>query len=135
MNPIDIKVIPHSEQRYPTVGDYWNDGEHIRFRVSKMGDWRYEFLVAFHELIEWSLCKQRHITIPSIDAFDKAYERAREQKVRAPCGCTPTEESEPGFDVHAPYYHEHVWATRFERVMALLLRVNWKHYAHKVTTL
>ena len=59
---INIETIPHSDQRYPTVGDYWDDENGvIQVRVSDMKDWRYEALVVMHELIEMFLTKHRGI--------------------------------------------------------------------------
>ena len=54
-----IETIKHSEQRYPTVGDYWTDSDGtLQVRVSEMGDDRYALLVAVHEVIEAFLCQQ-----------------------------------------------------------------------------
>ena len=55
-----IETIPHESQRYPTVGDYWLDESGVeQIRVSEMMDWRYEVLVAVHEIIEMALTRQR----------------------------------------------------------------------------
>ena len=56
---IEIKTIPHNSQRYDTVGDWWTDEEGWHFRVSYMGNWRYQFLVAFHEMLELAWCTRR----------------------------------------------------------------------------
>jgi hypothetical protein len=68
-----IKVIPHSLQRYNTVGDYVKDENGITITVSKMRP-HYEFLVAIHELIEAYLVQAKGIKIEDIDAFDKRFE-------------------------------------------------------------
>ena len=68
------------------------------------------------------------------DEFDIAYERARENEMKMPgdgtadCGCKITEDSEPGDDRHAPYFHEHQIAAGFERMLAALLGVDWEAY-------
>jgi hypothetical protein len=124
-------TIPHSEQRYPTVGDYWETVEHGVYplrrevRVSEMGNIDYEFLVAIHEQIEQHLCKKRGISEETITAFDIAYEAAR------PEGDT----TEPGNDTRAPYYHEHQFATSIERQLAAALGVDWNKYDQTVNEL
>ncbi len=40
---IHIKTVPHKEQRYNTVGDYWIEDRVIQIRVSEMGNEDYEF--------------------------------------------------------------------------------------------
>jgi hypothetical protein len=95
----------------------------------------YEFLVIVHEFIEWFLISQKGIKIEAIDKFDMAYEDAREKKVKAPCGCKPTIDSEPGFDKHAPYYFAHKFATKIEKLLANFLGVDWKKYDNTIINL
>lgn len=117
---ITIKTIPHSDQRYPTIGDYWfEDNGDIQIRVSDTGNWKYELLVALHELIEVSLCKDRGISEPAIKAFDEHFEANR--SVFDP-------DSEPGDDPKAPYRKEHRFAENLERLFAAELGVNWDSY-------
>jgi hypothetical protein len=123
---IDITTIAHWVQRYPTVGDYWTGADgtsHIR--VSDMGDWRYELLVAVHEMVEQAICRQREISEDDITAFDVAFEANR------PDGNT----SEPGNDIRAPYYKEHQFATFVERAVASELGVDWEAYSKFVNEL
>lgn len=121
---IEIETIPHDEQKYPTVGDWWftdnNDfeGESLQIRVSDMDNWKYELLVAFHELAEVMLCKDRGISAKKVDDFDKKFEKARKK------GNT----DEPGFDSKAPYRKEHTFATGVEMLLAEQLNVDWKKY-------
>ena len=139
---VTIEVIPHSEQRYPTSGDWWYDecGE-LQIRVSSMGNWAYEMLVAHHELTEALLCKRAGIGGADVDGFDIAYEKARDEGATAVFadfldGLPPkrvsqapiTAESEPGDDPGAPYYTEHQIATGFERIMAAKMEVDWHLY-------
>lgn len=119
MLDIEIKTIPHQEHRYPTVGDYWDEGSKEVFRVSELEDWRYEFLIAFHELTEKALCRVKGISVADIDAFDIEYEKGR---------VPDDKESEPGNDPSAPYYREHQLAMGLERTMAALLDVDWIVY-------
>lgn len=133
---IDYRVIPHKEQRYPTVGDYWLEGETLQLRVSKMSDARYEWLVALHELIEFSTCQLMGVELKAIDAFDTEYEDCSKNKRALPCGCKiPDIHDEPGDDPHAPYYRQHQIATIAERTIAFLLGVNWATYDVEVELL
>ena len=115
---INIKSIPHSEQRYETCGDYWDDEKGTNIRVSNMGNEDYEFLVAVHELVEQYLCKKRGISEESISAFDIEYEKNRIFE----------DTSEPGDNKDAPYRKEHFFATSIERLIAGELGVDWKDY-------
>lgn len=117
---INIETIPHQSQRYPTVGDYWEDGAEVeQVRVSEMPDWRYEALVAVHELIEMILTKHRGIAEQAISEFDIAFEKSRE--VGQVLG-------EPGDDPRSPYRKEHFFATNVERLLAAELGVDWFAY-------
>lgn len=120
-----IETIPHSSQRYDTVGDYFNEDGTERIIVSDMGDEDYEFLVAIHELAEQYLTKRRGITEASITAFDEEFERNRKEG----------NEDEPGDDPNAPYQNEHCLATSIERMMAAALGVKWKEYEDAVNAL
>jgi hypothetical protein len=117
---IHIETIPHHQQRYPTVGDYWEeDGGTEQVRVSELPDWRYEALIAVHEMVEMILTKHRNISEEMISAFDIAFERDREAgKVLG----------EPGDDPRAPYRREHFFATNLERLLAAELGVDWGAY-------
>ena len=124
---INIETIPHGEQRYPTVGDYWDDPDGVvQVRVSDMKDWRYEALVAIHELIEMFLTKARDIPEQSISEFDIKFEKSREEGLVA---------GEPGDHVHAPYRREHFFATNLERLLSSELGVDWFEYDRDVDAL
>ena len=115
---IIVETIPHHKQRYPTVGDWEWQGDNLFIRVSELGDWRYEMLVAFHEIAESLICKQRGIPESVVNEFDIEYERNRPEG----------DLSEPGDDVCAPYYHEHQFSTCVERLLCRELGVDWKQY-------
>ncbi|MDQ2899458.1 MAG: hypothetical protein M3Y07_06610 [Acidobacteriota bacterium] len=121
---INIETIPHETQRYPTVGDYWEDATQMeQVRVSEMPDWRYEALVAVHELVEMILGKHRGIAEEAISDFDIEFEKSREAgKVLG----------EPGDDSRAPYRKEHFFATNVERLLAAELGVDWFAYERLV---
>lgn len=123
---IKIETIPHKRQRYPTVGDWYLDKSGtIVVRVSRMGNWRYEVLVAVHELVELLLCEHRGISQAAVDKFDKDYEANRK----------PGDDSEPGDDPKAPYRREHFFATSIERLLAAELGVDWAKYELKLYSL
>jgi hypothetical protein len=122
MLKIHIETIPHEQHRYPMVGDYWDESDGtLQVRVSEMGDPRYEFLVAFHELIEKELCRQRGISEPEVTRFDMQFEAEREQGLH---GLT----DEAGDAPDAPYRREHVFATNLERMLAHEMGVDWSTY-------
>jgi hypothetical protein len=140
VDKIDIQIIPHAEQRYRTVGDWWwtqeEDGSRkLHIRVSRMSAYRGELLVMIHELIEALICDYSRVTDKAVDEFDRDYEASREKYVKARCGCMPTVDSEPGDDVHAPYHHQHYLASAIERVLALALHVDWDKYVEEVNSL
>lgn len=129
MFEIHIKTIPHRKQRYETVGDWlWigkGKAKRLLIRVSQMSDWRYEFLVALHELVEVALCHYQGITQKQVDAFDMRFEKNRK----------PGNVDEPGDDDKAPYRVQHCIATGVERIAAALLGVSWNRYADEVESL
>lgn len=126
MISVNIETISHSDQRYPTVGDWWRGADGSwQIRVSRMSDWRYEMLVAIHELVECTLCFAMGVSGDEVDEFDTAFETAR------PDGNT----DEPGDNPDAPYRVQHGIATGVERIMASLLGVSWKAYDDEVNSL
>jgi hypothetical protein len=124
---IQLETIPHEQQRYPTVGDYWEDENGVeQVRVSAMKDWRYEVLVGVHELIELALARHRGISEKAISDFDIAFESSKEQgSVSGEAGDHPL----------APYRREHFFATSLERMLAAELDVDWGEYERYIDTL
>ncbi len=110
---IRIGTVAHSHQRYDTVGDWHgNTPGNTSIVVSELSDWRYEFLVGLHELVEATLCQARGVTDEAVTAFDKEY----------------IGDDEPGDDPRAPYFNEHMFATAVERMVASELGVSWDDY-------
>lgn len=122
---VTVRVIPHSQQRYPTVGDWQWIFDNLDIAVSDMEDWRYSFLVGFHEQIEAVLCRLRRVTQEQVDRFDMEYEKNRPEG----------DESEPGNDLNAPYHREHTFATMLEMLMCYEMGVDWEEYDKKVNSL
>jgi len=129
-----LKFIAHKRHRYETVGDYFYKRGVWHFRVSKMKDPRYCWLVFLHEIIEWTICKLTKVPWRAIDRFDMDYEQARgPEHAPMPCGCSPYDE--PGDDPHAPYRDAHLAATACEKIIAKALRVPWPLYEEAVEKL
>lgn len=127
---IVIETIPHSQQRYETVGDWFfeqtkNCGLILHIKVSSMQNADMEILVAIHELIEAILCSKRGITQQVVDAFDESFEFVREKG----------DDSEPGDSPDAPYRKEHLFTTGIEKLMAAELDVDWQAYEKAVNEL
>lgn len=119
---ITIKIIPHSEQRYDTCGDWWISEEgNWHIAISELGDPRYNFLVALHELVEMALCCERGITPEIVDRFDIGYDGKYLD--------------DPGIDPKAPYHREHMSATVVERDIARKLHVGWEQYNKTIDSL
>lgn len=120
MLTIHVETIEHDKQRYPTVGDWWIDPDGaLQVRVSYMGNWKMELLVAIHEIIEQSLCLDRNISEESVSDFDKAH----------------LDSEEPGNLPDAPYHIEHVFATFVEKQFSDELGVDWDEYEKVVQSL
>lgn len=133
---VHIETIPHSQQRYPTVGDWWLDysketTEHtyestvLQIRVSDLGDVFKETCIAVHEYIEAMLCLQRGVIPEQVDRFDKEFEENRES------GNT----DEPGDHPRAPYKKEHCFATGIERLLVSEFDIDWKIYEEIINSL
>jgi hypothetical protein len=100
----NIRTIPASQHRYETTGDWWyENGGAIQIRVSDLDNWKEEFLVAFHELIEAVLCKAHDIPEGSVTIFD----------------ITNNKLCEPGDSPDAPYHREHTFAMAIEKLIEL----------------
>lgn len=124
---ITMEVIPHNDQRYETVGDWTVDisNRNINIKVSELDNWKMEFLIAFHELIEVILCLDRGIKTEDVDKFDMAYENTR----------SVGDKTEPGDHPDAPYRKEHFFAMSLERLMAAELGVDWQKYEEEIDKL
>jgi hypothetical protein len=125
MREVSIKVVPHGEQRYETVGDWTIDGEKLTITVSDLGDWRYNMAVAVHELVEAILCEDAGVNQADVDRFDIDFERKRSEG----------DMSEPGDDALAPYQNEHCFATAVERMLIAALNVAWSQYDKTVLSI
>lgn len=126
---IFVKVVPHSAQRYRTVGDwFWDGNGTLQIRVSKMNNWRYECLIAVHELVEVLICKHCRISQSAVDKFDMMYENEREEGLHS-------DTEEPGDDPLCPYRKQHRISTIIEELVAFELGVEWDDYDELVNSL
>lgn len=128
MKKIVLTTIPNDKQRYKTVGDYFETKDAVEFKVSQLPDWRWEFLIQIHELIEWALVKHEGISIKEIDRYDEQFEKDRL------LGYYHIED-EPGDHPDAPYRRQHFLATSIERMLAFALNVDWAQYEAYIISL
>ena len=118
ISELHFKTILQSEQRYPTVGDYWEAAPGVwEIRVSESGDWRMNCLVLIHELVELVQTENDGINEPDIKAYDEASEKRNTDP-----------DAEPGEQPDAPYHHQHIFAENIERMVAAKLGINWNKY-------
>lgn len=118
-----IETVPHSEQRYNTVGDWFFRQEAITkrvdiglggpkfdivetlvVRVSDTGNWRWNMALALHEFAEAILCTSSGVSQDEVDKWDMEWS-LRQHLI---------EDLEPGDDVNAPYHKQHREATALE---------------------
>jgi hypothetical protein len=96
-----------------------DEGGIEQIRVSEMIDWRYEVLVAVHEIVEMALAKHRNIDEGGITEFDIKFEESKAKGLVS---------GEAGDNANAPYRREHFFATNLERLFAAELGVDWFEY-------
>jgi hypothetical protein len=119
MIPILIHSIPHRDQRYPTVGDWYETKNDHRIVVSEMKNPTFEFLVALHELIESQICEYEGVSQSTVDTFDMAH----------------PEEKDPGDLSYCPYRRAHEFALAIEMLVAQRLGVDWQVYTKAIEAL
>lgn len=126
---IVVESLPFDQMRYPSAGDYLTDETGcLEVWVASLPDHRYEFLVAIHEIIEATLCRDAGVTDAEIDAFDMQYEADRALGHHSP-------DSEPGDDPGAPYRRQHLMATAIEKMLAAAMGVDWRAYEEAIGAL
>lgn len=125
---IEIKVIPHNMQYYPTVGDWIFNQDTLCIVVSDMKNDSYHLLITIHELIEAMLCRRAGIADADVTNFDMQFEAWRRRG-------TVGDFDEPGNDPRAPYYEQHQKATEVEKKLAEILGVDWDVYDLAVNSL
>ena len=162
---IVIETIPHDQHRYPTVGDWYfklrnpdgtespltdagiipihellaSDNYVLYIKVSKLSDWKREFLIVMHELAEVGQCVNDGVSQATVDAFDMGFEHEREAKTLN-ANATAEERvfadiAEPGDQPNAPYAKQHCFATAIERMLAAAMGVSWSEYETELEAL
>lgn len=116
MIPIRVSTIGHKEQRYDTVGDWYDLDSQAIVKVSNLGDSKMEFCVAVHEMVEQYLCREHGISDEEVSAFDKAH----------------LDHPNPGDLKEAPYHKEHVVASMVEMLLVKELGINLEEYERKL---
>lgn len=114
-----IEVVPHITQRYNTIGDWQKFGDTLSIKVSDLGDWKKEMLVAIHELTETLLCMSDGVSEEEVDKFDIGH----------------PELHEPGDSVDAPYHEQHKIALEVETIVMNGLHVDQEEYENKMEDL
>lgn len=109
---LDVKTIPHSDQRYDTAGDWYDENGTTCFRISDCKNKKYEWLLAIHEIVERALCDANRISVEAVDKFDKSYRGS----------------GEPGDSPRSPYRTDHCFATAVERMVCAAMGVSWAEY-------
>ena len=125
MNKITIEFIPHKEQRLPgSIGGDWyfDSDDNLVIKVSDMKDWRYNFLLAMHEMNEAILCKNAGITTEMVDA---------DELKSSPTDNPDSFSGYPG----SCYQNQHNDALALEWLMSRLLDVNWEKYGKAFSSL
>lgn len=115
MTGIEIRFIPHEEQRYNTVGDWWEKDGVLHIRISALPRVGSMIAVTVHEIVEWFLCTIAGVDEKEVDDFDHEFTLAN-----------PSEE--PGDDPKAPYQLQHSFATACERIIVAAAGINWKEH-------
>ena len=124
---ITVSVIPHTQQRYDTCGDYEEIDEGVwDFTISESKA-VYEFAILIHELIEWFFTQKRGITEKQICKFDMMFEAERK--------AGSWKDEEPGDDHRAPYRKEHKFATSIEKQVLDYAKENWSKYENTINSL
>ena len=110
---VHVEIVPPKCMRYRTVGDWlFLSPGCLMIRVADTGNWKYNTLVAIHELIEVVLCKNDGVTEKQVDSFDLAHQ----------------DDEDPGTNPKAPYGRQHLIAMGMEMTLAALMGVKWRVY-------
>lgn len=113
-----ISTIPHSKQRYDTVGDWYFDRSDntLVIKVSDTKDIRMNFLIAIHEMVEAVLCKWEGVTQKQVDKWDKSH----------------LDSDDPGSIAGCPYWNQHFIATIVESTLCLIIGISWNYYEETI---
>lgn len=120
MQQIKTEIIPEQSQRYPTLGDYFEDSEGIlHFKISNTGNNLYNKVILVHEILEQLLTQYEGIKEEDIFAFDLWVEEEIE---------AGRYDGEPGEHPLSPYKKQHIFAENIERQIMNFLGIDFKQY-------
>jgi len=110
---------------FTTIG-YWSWSEPqnsgtLHIEVVKMSDWRFEFAVWGHEIIEVAYCWLIGTTTEQADDFDAMYEKGYND------GTIP-KTKEPGHDRKCPYHWGHMAGVAWEHICIFITFASWSKY-------
>jgi len=130
LTKINIEFIPHHQQRYETVGDYFFDVDGVlQIRISQMKVEIHAMAVLIHELTEMALLRHEgKVTFEDVDKFDFEFEEKRKRG-------EVDDEEEPGMAVDCPYRDQHLIATSVEMAVIASAKVSWKEYEDEIYAL
>jgi hypothetical protein len=120
MQQIKTAIISAASQRYPTLGDYYEDGKGtLHFNISDTGNDTYNKVILVHELVEQILTEYEGIKEEDIFAFDLWVENEIEEG---------RYDGEPGDHPLSPYKKQHIFAENIERQIMNFLGLDFKKY-------
>jgi hypothetical protein len=111
---ISITTVPQNQMDYATVGDYKGHKRRRFIEVAELKDWRWEFLIGYHELIEQNLQISLGISEESIVAWDLAH----------------PDSDDPGNLPGCPYGDIHKFAEHAEKDMCIKCGWSWEEYCN-----
>jgi hypothetical protein len=130
INKIEIYFVPKEKQRlacYRKEGcaDYFIERRESRnerlarkavnvlvINVTKTKNWRHEWLILLHEIVELILVLHSGVIFKEIDRFDEQM----------------TDYHDPGSHPAAPYHKAHMTALKIEKEIAKKLKIKWGSY-------
>jgi hypothetical protein len=127
MRKIEINIVPLEEQRFETLGDYYEVADTLHFKITDTGNALHNKLILIHELIEQTLTEAKGISETDIMTHDLRFEELLKNR-------EVEEDDEPGEHKDSPYRQEHIIAETVERLM--LNHINketFKQYTEKIT--
>lgn len=114
--PIVCTVVPQKDQRYDTVGDWYEKDGVQHFVISKMRDPRSELAVLMHEIGEEAWCRLNGVTQQQVDEWDFGH----------------AEHDDPGSLPGCPYGKGHQFGDALERIAVDFLGLSWDEHCYNV---
>lgn len=108
---IEIEFIPQDQQRYQTLGDYWEEPDRMVFKITQMSGLRSLFVLV-HEIWECYRTLKNGIKECDISDFDIGNPQL----------------DDPGLDLEAPYHKEHMESDVLERMCCVMDGDDWVRY-------